>query len=187
LAQSAPAAFHDIISGNNVVPCVPRSTQDCTASSMGYQAAPGYDLVTGLGSVDAYVLALSWQATEAKTALLAIDQFTASTTVQAGGQFHVSIEVTNKGGLDAGAFQVRVFFTSDGSVTTANAYSLSCSVKGLSAGASTTCSGTVNLGPSVSPGDYLLLAVADFDKTVPQADRSANTALATSGPLTVTP
>ncbi|MGH9476186.1 MAG: protease pro-enzyme activation domain-containing protein [Terriglobales bacterium] len=50
------AAFHDITSGNN----------DCTAGSnycssiVGFSAGPGYDQVTGLGSVDLHQLVLAW-------------------------------------------------------------------------------------------------------------------------------
>lgn len=51
LAQTSPAAFHDIVSGSNVVPC-DIGTPGCTAAFMGYSAGPGFDLVTGLGSVD---------------------------------------------------------------------------------------------------------------------------------------
>jgi uncharacterized protein (TIGR03437 family) len=51
LAQSNPTAFHDITSGNNIVPCQ-TGTPDCTTGSFGYTAGPGYDLCSGLGSVD---------------------------------------------------------------------------------------------------------------------------------------
>ena len=46
-------AFHDITTGDNVVPCAAGS-KDCVNGSMGYSAGPGYDLVTGLGSVDGF-------------------------------------------------------------------------------------------------------------------------------------
>ncbi|MGB7554822.1 MAG: S53 family peptidase [Candidatus Korobacteraceae bacterium] len=60
LAASAPNAFHDITTGNNMVPCTAGST-DCPASGMiGYSAGPGYDLTAGLGSVDAGALAAAW-------------------------------------------------------------------------------------------------------------------------------
>jgi len=59
LSQSAPSAFHDITTGNNVVNCVAGST-DCTAGSFGYYAGLGYDLVTGLGSIDANHLVSNW-------------------------------------------------------------------------------------------------------------------------------
>ena len=56
LAQTAPSAFHDITAGNNKMPCQ-IGTPNCTAGSMGYNAGPGYDLATGLGSVDVANLA----------------------------------------------------------------------------------------------------------------------------------
>lgn len=60
LAQSAPTAFHDIVSGDNIVPCSSGS-KGCPASgSFGYKAGVGYDLATGLGSVDAYNLVTLW-------------------------------------------------------------------------------------------------------------------------------
>jgi uncharacterized repeat protein (TIGR01451 family) len=59
LAQNAAGVFHDVTTGNNIVPCTVGTT-DCTTGSFGYTAGPGYDLVTGLGSVDAWSLATSW-------------------------------------------------------------------------------------------------------------------------------
>lgn len=59
LAVTAPNAFHDITAGNNIVPCA-MGTPDCTTGSFGYNAGPGYDMVTGLGSVDAANLVNSW-------------------------------------------------------------------------------------------------------------------------------
>jgi subtilase family serine protease len=60
LAGTAPNAFHDITTGNNMVPCTAGSP-DCPASGMiGYSAGPGYDLTTGLGSVDAAALVAAW-------------------------------------------------------------------------------------------------------------------------------
>jgi hypothetical protein len=41
LAQNAPAAFHDITTGSNIVPCVIHSTQDCTTGSMGLSGRTG--------------------------------------------------------------------------------------------------------------------------------------------------
>ncbi|MBZ5617281.1 MAG: Ig-like domain repeat protein [Acidobacteriia bacterium] len=59
LAQIAPGVFHDITAGDNLVPCVV-STLDCADGKIGYSAAPAYDVVTGLGSVDAYQLISQW-------------------------------------------------------------------------------------------------------------------------------
>jgi uncharacterized protein (TIGR03437 family) len=59
LAQTAPGIFHDITTGDNVVPCA-QSSPDCGTGSLGYNAGPAYDLTTGLGSVDAYALVTKW-------------------------------------------------------------------------------------------------------------------------------
>jgi uncharacterized protein (TIGR03437 family) len=61
MAQSVPAAFHDITTGDNIVPCA-QGSPDCLAGSFGYAAGAGYDQATGLGSIDANVLATSWNA-----------------------------------------------------------------------------------------------------------------------------
>ncbi len=73
LAEGTTAAsiFHDITAGNNVVACVP-NTSDCTSGSIGYSAGAGYDLVTGLGSLSAAALQpalASYAATTASVAL----------------------------------------------------------------------------------------------------------------------
>jgi subtilase family serine protease len=69
MAVSTPTAFHDITTGNNIVPCtsgMPTSgaaTLRCPTTApfqIGYSAGAGYDLVTGLGSIDANVLVTSW-------------------------------------------------------------------------------------------------------------------------------
>jgi uncharacterized protein (TIGR03437 family) len=55
-AVSSPAMFHDITVGNNIVQCHV-GTPQCSTGQYGYQAGPGYDLATGLGSLDIYNLA----------------------------------------------------------------------------------------------------------------------------------
>jgi uncharacterized protein (TIGR03437 family) len=59
LAHSSTTAFHDITSGSNIVPCA-INTPDCTNSNIGWMAGPGYDEVTGLGSIDLANLAAQW-------------------------------------------------------------------------------------------------------------------------------
>ncbi len=61
LAQPTTAVFHDITTGNNIVPCA-QGSPDCATGSFGYSAGPGYDLVTGLGSVDVNKLIAEWAA-----------------------------------------------------------------------------------------------------------------------------
>ncbi|MCU1338951.1 MAG: peptidase and in, kexin, sedolisin [Bryobacterales bacterium] len=62
LAQSAPNAFHDVTSGSNTVSvtCAPQA-RSCSPGSYGYDAGPGYDLATGLGSVNLYNMVTGWK------------------------------------------------------------------------------------------------------------------------------
>lgn len=63
LAASSPSAFHDITSGDNIVPCT-QNSKGCPATSpfqIGFTAGTGYDLVTGLGSVDVANLVSAFQ------------------------------------------------------------------------------------------------------------------------------
>ncbi|MBV9669613.1 MAG: Ig-like domain repeat protein [Acidobacteriales bacterium] len=58
IAQNAAAyasAFHDTTSGDNIVPCT-IGQGGCTTGSIGFTTNAGYDLVTGLGSPDAFNL-----------------------------------------------------------------------------------------------------------------------------------
>ncbi|MGP8247418.1 MAG: protease pro-enzyme activation domain-containing protein [Bryobacteraceae bacterium] len=74
LAQNSPTAFHDIVSGNNIVSCA-QGSPDCGAGSFGYTAGPGYDLATGLGSIDANNLFTLWnQAANGVTVSLTASQ-----------------------------------------------------------------------------------------------------------------
>lgn len=79
LSQSVPDAFHDITRGDNIVPCQPGSP-DCPASApfqYGYECGPGYDQVTGIGSIDAAKLVQAWQSlVPTSTTLTAIPQGT---------------------------------------------------------------------------------------------------------------
>ena len=54
-----PGIFHDVSTGDNIVPCA-SGTPNCTTGSYGFSASPGYDKVTGLGSPDVYALVSCW-------------------------------------------------------------------------------------------------------------------------------
>lgn len=60
LAQgtAASAIFHDIASGNNIVPCA-AGTLNCGTGSLGYTAGTGYDQATGLGSINIAALSIN--------------------------------------------------------------------------------------------------------------------------------
>ncbi len=94
LAASAPSAFHDITTGSNIVPCE-QGTPNCPAAGQfGYSAGTGYDLATGLGSVDVYNLVTQWNGSSAigttttvtanPTSILATGSTTLTATVSAG-------------------------------------------------------------------------------------------------------
>jgi hypothetical protein len=67
LAAQVPSVFHDVTNGNNNVPCTD-GTADCTLDTngdgfytlQGYAAGAGYDLASGLGSVDVNNLITNW-------------------------------------------------------------------------------------------------------------------------------
>ncbi len=77
LAQKHPSTFHDVTTGTISVPCQSGSP-NCTVSHAGdqfgilagYNARAGYDLATGIGSVDVESLLTNWTSA----------QFTATTT-----------------------------------------------------------------------------------------------------------
>ena len=69
LAAQQPSAFHDVPAGSTIaMPCL-TSTPNCTTAQAGdaygvlsgYNTAAGYDLATGLGSVDIANLVNQWQ------------------------------------------------------------------------------------------------------------------------------
>jgi hypothetical protein len=62
LAQgpTASSIFHDIITGNNSVPCS-QGTPNCpNGGAIGYNAGTGYDQASGLGSLDVNMLVTNW-------------------------------------------------------------------------------------------------------------------------------
>lgn len=135
LAASSPGAFHDITTGNNMIPCQ-QGTKDCpNGGSIGYSATTGYDLASGLGSVDIGALAAAWTGTSS-------GDFTASAnpsslTVTHGTSGNSTITVTASGGFS-------------GSV------SLTCSVS--STLGATTCSLSPN---AINPGQSSTLTITN--------------------------
>lgn len=62
------SAFHDITTGNNIVPCTAGSPNCPTSGTlqMGYSAGTGYDQASGLGSIDANNLATAFSTVASK-------------------------------------------------------------------------------------------------------------------------
>jgi hypothetical protein len=180
LAQGVQGIFHDITTGNNIVSCEIGS-QDCPHGSFGFSAGPGYDQVTGLGSVDAKNLVANWAALP----YVAITALTSDTTVLSSGNINVSLAVANAGGADAGAFRIGVYLSTSStflSNTTPLAY---CDFSGLTVAATNTCSGPVSLPAGIQPGRYYLIAVADILHQLVQYYQAQNARLSDSGIVTI--
>jgi subtilase family serine protease len=173
LFSSNPTAFHDIVAGtgtdgdtsNNVVPCTPNTpsfeptgVQCPSGGTLGYSAAVGYDLVTGLGSIDFNVLFKAWAAALAPQFSLTVTPPTTA-SVSAGTSTTFSITVA----------------PISGATPTVNFTSSSCS--GLTTGA--TC--------SFSPASVTLNGTASQTVNVTIAT-SANMAVSsTAQTITITP
>jgi len=69
LAQSTSDVFHDVTTGDNIVPCE-QGSPDCVNGLLGFAATPGYDRAAGLGSVDAAHLIAEWNTGTASTTTL---------------------------------------------------------------------------------------------------------------------
>ena len=97
-AASTPSAFHDVTSGNNMVPCT-SGTINCPSGTtqIGFSAGPGYDQVTGLGSVDADKLATAWLATE--TPMFTLTSTAPTFQVSQGGSVNATVNVTFASGF----------------------------------------------------------------------------------------
>jgi hypothetical protein len=95
LAEKIPGVFHDVTAGSNDVPCT-AGTPDCTTGTLGYPATSGYDLATGLGSVDAYALASNWTNVTLGQSSLTLAASTAQT--QASQSVTFTAKVTGDGG-----------------------------------------------------------------------------------------
>jgi hypothetical protein len=105
---TSSAAFRDVTSGNNVVPCQ-QGTVDCPSQppyQYGYQAGPGYDMVTGLGSVDAHNLVAAWTGlTPTRTSLQVMPSGTAE-----GAPVHLAATVASNATSNAMTGSVLFYF-----------------------------------------------------------------------------
>ncbi|HWZ32633.1 MAG TPA: protease pro-enzyme activation domain-containing protein [Bryobacteraceae bacterium] len=118
LASTTPNVFHDVVGGSNVVPCAAGSP-NCSQGSFGYFAGPGYDAVTGWGSVDATGLFNNWTNSLISTAV----SLTASpTTVPLSGstQLTATVRAIGSGGVPTGTVTFLFGRTSLGAVALSN-------------------------------------------------------------------
>jgi len=187
------AAFHDITSGNN----------DCSAGSVfcgsqsgGFSAAKGYDLVSGLGSVDADQLANVWPVSSVTSTLTATTTtITPSNTApNVGASDSFTITVAAASGTPAGSITVTVdtntpvteTLTSNGtyvyttSFSTAGAHTIVAAYVADSTYAASSASVTVNVAAVSSGTGTIALTSAPSTLTVTQGSTGTET-------ITVTP
>lgn len=104
LAQNTAGVFHDIVTGNNDVSCASGS-KGCLNGSLGYSTTTGYDIATGLGSVDAYNLVTRWAGVPAQAGTsLALTATPAS--IEASGTVQVTAMLSVLSGSSAPAGSV---------------------------------------------------------------------------------
>ena len=130
LKAQFPAAFHDVTRGTNSVPCEisPSVTPSCisvsnpltiqisssggltsnitegqlgSGSTASYDAAAGYNLATGLGSIDAYQLVTNWGNVKLGSTSVSLTPTTA-TTFTHGTAFKFNGTVTGSSGTPTG-------------------------------------------------------------------------------------
>ena len=115
LAQSSTDVIHDITVGDNIVPCVSKST-GCSTGSFGYKAGVGYDMVTGLGSVDAYNLVTKWSSLPAGVGTtMALTASPASMAQSASAQLTAKVTAVTGSNPPTGSVTFAVGGTSLGS------------------------------------------------------------------------
>ena len=107
LSKQHAAAFHDVITGNNSVVCTagsadPTIAGECNANGFltGYDATNGFDLATGLGSVDATQMVQNWSSVVLKPSTTSLTVSPVSITH--GQSVSVGVTVTGTGGTPSG-------------------------------------------------------------------------------------
>jgi subtilase family serine protease len=162
--------FHDITTGNNSVPCS-QGTPNCpNGGSIGYSAGIGYDLASGLGSIDANALANGW-----------------ATAIPSGqgsliGTGITTTTLTTTASLCAISGTVPLTVTVAGSIaSTAPTGTVQFFVDNVSVGSSPLTSGTATFTlPAQSSGGHTLSAVYSGDTNY---GGSKGTLLAADGTL----
>jgi len=164
LASAVPSIYHDVTSGSNAVPCAGGSA-NCSAAAPstnvgkmnGYSAGVGYDLATGLGSVDANALVTNWGGTAAGPSITSL-----SPNPMAGSSAIQTLTINGAGFVAGTGLQVTVgtvkyqaSFVSSSQLTAsvtvgAGAQTLAVQVTNPNGQVSNSVSLTVN-GPGTAP------------------------------------
>ena len=173
-AAGSSSPFHDVTTGNNMVPCT-SGTPNCPAGTtqIGFSAGPGYDQVTGLGSVDADKLATAWAATV--TPSFTSTASPVSYQIVQGSSTDATINVTFANG-----FSGTVSFTCTGASSTAQ---LTCTIPNPQISASGQVTAHVTSTSGTPAGTYVLVLTGSSGSTT----TSTRAAVTVTQPLTLTP
>jgi len=184
--------FYDITTDNNAVPCIPGSLNcnvthagDSVGILSGYSSSTGYDLTTGLGSINANNLVNNWASvvtTTAPAVTLSPTSLTfASTTV---GVTTAAQLVTIKNSGTAALTLTSETITG----TNASSFLKSATTCGTSLAVGATCTVSVEFKPAAAGALTASLSIADNASGSPQAVALQGTGVATTTPtLTLTP
>jgi hypothetical protein len=107
LAYTSSNIFHDITSGNNMVPCTAGSP-NCVGGTEGYSAGVGFDLVTGLGSVDVYNLVQGWGGGSLRTSQTVVSANPLSIMTNGSTQVTATVSRTSGSGTPTGSVSFAV-------------------------------------------------------------------------------
>ncbi|MBS1873421.1 MAG: hypothetical protein JSU00_09400 [Acidobacteria bacterium] len=145
-ASGGASVFHDVVSGTNGVPGV-----------TGFSAGAGYDLATGLGSVDAFQLASHWSEGSTATPGFTLSAAPTSVTAAKGSSGTAAVSVTATGG-----FSTAVVLTASGAPSGVTASFSNSTV----ASASGTATLTLAASAQATPGTYPITVTGTGGSTV---------------------
>ncbi len=102
LFNSTPSVFHDVTTGNNSVGCTPTTATaaSCIMDSQGfyfesgYNTFTGYDLATGLGSVDARLLVNDWTSASGSLSVANVAATPSATSITTADPLTFTVNVT---------------------------------------------------------------------------------------------
>jgi len=184
-----PGVYHDVTGGNNIVPCT-QGTPDCPTNpprQYGYNAGVGYDLVTGLGSVDGNVFVTTFACPggpfDTATSLNAPTQI----GVGATGSFTVTVAPTSGSCTPSGTVNLLDGATQIGTGTLSNgSATISATLNGLGDHSiSATYAGSSTFNGSTSP--TVTVTVVDFTFGPPTSSISIARGQTGQVTLTITP
>jgi hypothetical protein len=165
----ASQIFHDVTQGNNSVSC-PQGSPNCNKNAAayyfetGYNATAGYDLATGLGSVDTAQLINDWNtATSGATATVTVTPVPASINVNQS--LSVAVTVAGSAGLLTPTGAVALTgggYTSSAATLSNGSYTFTVPANSLSVGPDTltaTYSGDTNYAAATGTANVTVAAV----------------------------